>query len=134
MPPPPTWEQRIRSRWAERHALGRLPYWLLTRASWVLGLCAALFVLNAVLLNSAAKAYDVMIGITSPADPSVDPHWSAWLLSVAGWGAIPAFVGAMVGYLVTDQVQTHQAEPLEEVLRRLRELSQPPTPPPGGGA
>ncbi|GAA1107782.1 hypothetical protein [Kitasatospora arboriphila] len=45
---------------------------------------------------------------------------------------IPAFVGALVGYLVTDQVQTHQAEPMEEVLRRLRELSQPPAPPPGG--
>ncbi|MFE7558237.1 DUF6313 family protein [Kitasatospora sp. NPDC057500] len=131
VPPPPSPGQRLRSRWASRHALGRLPYWVLTRASWVLGLCAVLFGLNAILLEGhAAQAYEVMVGITSPAD--VRPQWCAWLLSVVGWGAIPAFVGAMAGYLVTAQIHTHQAEPLEEVVRRLRELSEPSTPPGAG--
>ncbi|MEU3559725.1 DUF6313 family protein [Kitasatospora sp. NPDC006786] len=105
---------------------------MLTRASWILALCAALFALNAVLLKRhAAEAYEVMVGITSPA--TVTPQWCAWPLSIVGWGAIPAFVGAMVGYLVTAQIQTHQAEPLDEVVRRLRALSEPPTPPPGFG-
>jgi hypothetical protein len=80
-------------------------------------------VVNAVLLDGhAATAYEVMVGITSPAN--VDPRWCAWLLSVCGRGAMPAFVGAMAGYLVTAQIQTHQAEPLEEVVRRLRELDE----------
>ncbi|MFE7190148.1 DUF6313 family protein [Kitasatospora sp. NPDC057541] len=106
-----------------------MPYWLLTRASWVLGLCAGLFALNGFLLGWA-QAYEVMVGLASPA--AVRPQWSAWLLSVTGWAAIPAFVGGMAGHLVTAQIQAHQALPLEEVLNSVRELAAPPPPPPGG--
>lgn len=101
----------------------------MTRASWVLILCVGLFLLNGALVGWA-KSYEVMVGITSPAD--VRPQWCAWLLSVAGWAGVPAFIGGMVGYLVTAQIQAHQALPMDEVLNRIRELSAPTPPPPGG--
>ncbi|WP_435652266.1 DUF6313 family protein [Kitasatospora purpeofusca] len=107
-----------------------MTFWLLTRASWVLGLCTGLFVLNGFLIGWA-RAYEVMVGLTSPAQVQ-QWQWCAWLLSVTGWAAIPAFVGGTAGYLVTAQIQAHQALPLEEVLTRVRELSAPPSPPPGG--
>ncbi|MFD5919604.1 DUF6313 family protein [Kitasatospora sp. NPDC058201] len=128
-PPAPSRARKLRDWWAQRHALGRLPYWLLTRASWVLALCVALFVLNG-FLTGWVNAYNVMVGITSPA--AVRPQWCAWLLAVTGWAAIPSFVGGMAGYLVTAQIQARQALPMEQVLDRVRELSMPAPPPPGG--
>lgn len=111
-----------------RYALGRLPYWLITRAALVLAVCAALFVANGVLIGWAC-AYEVLIGITSPA--RVDPQWAAWPLSVAGWAAIPAFVGGTAGYLITAQIQTHQSRDFDTVVAELRALIQPPAGPGG---
>ncbi|MFD9359893.1 DUF6313 family protein [Streptomyces sp. NPDC060031] len=97
----------------------------------MLGLCAGLFVLNG-FLTGWAQAYEVMVGLTSPTQVQ-QWQWCAWPLSLTGWAAIPAFVGGMAGYLVTAQIQAHQALPLEEVLNRVRELSAPPPPPGGSG-
>ncbi|MEV8413964.1 DUF6313 family protein [Streptomyces niveus] len=109
--------------------MGRLPFWLLTRAAVVLALCGALFAMNGMLLGWA-DAYDVLIGITSPAE--ADPQWAAWPLSVVGWAAIPAFVGGTVGYLVTVQIQAHQSRDFDAVMDELRAMIQPP-PGPGDG-
>lgn len=78
-------------------------------------------------------AYDVMIGITSPAD--VHPQWCAWPLSLTGWAAIPAITGATAGYVITQQIQAHHARELSDVLDELRRLAEQPGPPPpsGGG-
>lgn len=127
---------RAHAWWAGRTSLPQLPYWLLTRAASVLAACVALCVLNGV-LGGWTSAYEVLLGIRSPAD--ADPRWCAWLLSVVGWAAIPAFVGGTAGYLITAQIQAHQARPQDEVvaeLRRLAGLDQaPPTPaPPGSGS
>ncbi|GAA2656773.1 hypothetical protein GCM10010400_12390 [Streptomyces aculeolatus] len=73
-PPPPSIGQRAATWWARRHALGRMPFWLLTRAVWVLGPCTALFLLNGLLVGWVG-AYEVLVGIASPAD--VDPGWAA---------------------------------------------------------
>jgi hypothetical protein len=58
-----------------------MPFWLLTRAVWVIAPCAALFLLNGLLVGWA-DAYEVLAGITSPAD--VHPGWAAWPLSLTG--------------------------------------------------
>ena len=66
-PPPRGVGQQVATWWARRHALGRMPFWLLTRAVWVIAPCAALFLLNGLLVGWA-DAYEVLAGITSPAD------------------------------------------------------------------
>ncbi|WAU86398.1 DUF6313 family protein [Streptomyces sp. Qhu-G9] len=65
-----------------------------------------------------AAAYEVLTGITSPA--KADPQRMTWPLSLAGWAAIPALIGGTVGYLITVQIQTHQAR---EFLRYDRALA-----------
>ncbi|MFF7977018.1 hypothetical protein [Streptomyces sp. NPDC007905] len=57
---------RLRARWADRRALPRFGYWLLSRGAVVLAVCAALYVRNGFLIGWS-NAYDVLIGITSPA-------------------------------------------------------------------
>jgi hypothetical protein len=130
-PPPPRRRQRLRARWADRHALPRFGFWLLRRGAVVLAVCGGLYALNGFLIGWA-DAYNVMVGITSPAD--VRPQWCAWPLSLAGWAAIPAVVGAAAGYVITEQIQAHHARELSDVLGELRRLAEPPAPPSGGGS
>ncbi|MFE6808613.1 DUF6313 family protein [Streptomyces sp. NPDC057681] len=121
-PPPPGRWHRLRSRWAARHALPRFGFWLLSRGAVVLGTCGALYVLNGFLIGWA-NAYDVMTGITSPS--GVHPQWCAWPLSLTGWAAIPAVIGAAAGYVITEQIQDHHARELSDVVDELRRLAEP---------
>ncbi|WP_445517329.1 DUF6313 family protein [Streptomyces sp. NEAU-174] len=96
----------------------------------VLTVCAATFIVNGV-LTGWASAYEILIGIKSPAE--VDPQWATWPLSVIGWAAVPAFVGGAAGYLITSQIQSHQSRDFDAVIAELRALIEAPTNP-GGGA
>jgi hypothetical protein len=129
-PPPPSRRQRLRAWWADRHALPRFGFWLLSRGAAVLTACLVLYVLNGLLIGWA-PAYEVMTGITSPA--AVRPQWCAWPLSVTGWAAIPAVIGAAAGYVITEQIQAHHARELGDVLDELRRLAEQPSPPPSSG-
>ncbi|MEE1812887.1 DUF6313 family protein [Streptomyces sp. BE133] len=127
---PPRRRQRLRARWADRHALPRFGFWLLSRGAVVLAVCGVLYVLNGFLIGWA-NAYDVMLGITSPA--GVRPQWCAWPLSLIGWAVMPAIVGAAAGYVITEQINAHHARDLGDVLSELRSLAAPPSPPPASG-
>ncbi|MEU6655958.1 DUF6313 family protein [Streptomyces sp. NPDC046900] len=129
-PPPPGRRQRLRARWADRHALPRFSYWLVSRGVAVLVMCGALYVLNGCLIGWA-NAYDVMTGITSPS--TVRSQWCAWPLSLTGWAAIPAIIGAAAGYLITEQIQAHHAREMSDVLHELRRLAEQPASPPQSG-
>ncbi|MFJ8768891.1 DUF6313 family protein [Streptomyces clavifer] len=99
-----------------------------------MAVCVVLYVLNGFLIGWVST-YEVLLGIQSPA--KVKSQWCAWLLSIAGWAAIPAFVGGTAGYLITAQIQAHHARELESVLDELRRLSSsttssPPPEPEGG--
>jgi hypothetical protein len=59
------------------------------------------------------RAYDVSIGITSPADTGVPAL--AWPLSVAGWLLVPGIAGAVAGYVVSDAIKVRRSKPLEDV-------------------
>lgn len=96
----------------------------------MLAVCAGLYVLNGFMIGWA-DAYDVMTGITSPA--AVRIPWCAWPLSVTGWAAIPAVIGAAAGYVITEQIQAHRTRELSDVLDELRRLAEPSGPPPSSG-
>ncbi|MGW2103691.1 DUF6313 family protein [Streptomyces olivaceoviridis] len=81
-----------------------------------------MYVLNGFLIGWA-NAYDVMIGITSP--KAVHPQWCAWLLSLTGWAAIPAVIGAAAGYVITEQIRDHHSRELSNVVDELRRLAEP---------
>lgn len=89
-----------------------------------------LYLLNGFLIGWAG-AYELLIGITSPA--AVHPQWCAWPLSLAGWAAIPAVVGAAAGYVITEQIQAHRSRELRDVINELRRLAERPGPPATSG-
>ncbi|MGW3353273.1 DUF6313 family protein [Nonomuraea rubra] len=107
-------------------ALSKTRYWLLTRALWVALVFIVVFVVDGVLIGWAT-AYEVLIGIKSPADAGSAPV--TWLVSIVGWLAIPAFVGGTVGYLVTRQIEARRrrstADVVEDLRRRARDNRRP---------
>lgn len=94
-------------------------------------MCGALYVVNGFLIGWV-NAYTVLTGITSPS--AVRIQWCAWPLSLIGWAAIPAIIGAAAGYVITEQIQAHHARELSDVLDELRRLAEPPGPPPPPGS
>ncbi|GAA2615960.1 hypothetical protein GCM10010304_81710 [Streptomyces roseoviolaceus] len=128
-PPPPGLRRRVSRWWRSRDALSRLHRWLLLRAVPLLVAFLVLYAVNGVLFGWT-DAYNVLIGIDSPGN--VSPQWLAWLLSIAGWAAVPALVGGAVGYAVSHQIQAHRTRELAEILDELRRHSTPPTNSDGG--
>ena len=97
-------------------------HWLLLRAlPGLLALCA-LFIVDGT-VDGWVGAYNLLVGIDSPGDAKT--KWCAWLLSVAGWAAVPAFIGGFVGYLVTQQIDSHRQQDVEVILSELRRASLP---------
>ncbi|MET9067774.1 DUF6313 family protein [Streptosporangium sandarakinum] len=123
-PPPrlPLWA-RYRRRLRSLAALSKTRYWLLTRAFWLMLAFFAVFVIDALLIGWST-AYEVMIGIKSPAE--VAAPLASWPVSLMGWLAIPAFVGGTAGYLVTRQIDARRTRSEAEVVAELRRRAQPP--------
>ncbi|WP_371598599.1 DUF6313 family protein [Streptomyces sp. NBC_00564] len=116
-PPSPRLTTRLRHWWDSREALPRTQRWLIRGSPLILA-CAVLFVVNGFLIGWV-NAYNVLLGITSPAD--VRPSWSAWPLSLAGWALLPALIGGVVGYVVTAQIDSHRTRDLAEILGQLHD-------------
>lgn len=122
-PPPPTLRERLQLWWDSRDALPRMQRWLALRAAPVVLLTATLYSLNGALVGWAT-AYEVLVGITSPAE--VQPQWCAWPLSLAGWAVLPALIGGLVGYVVAAQIESHRSRELAEILADLHQRAEPP--------
>ncbi|MFG1711036.1 DUF6313 family protein [Nonomuraea sp. M3C6] len=108
---------RGRRRLRSLAGLNRPRYWLVTRAVWVLLAVAILFALDGCLIGWSV-AYEVLIGIKSPAEVGYAPV--SWAVSLVGWLIVPAFVGGLVGYLVTRQIDARRTESEADVLQDLR--------------
>jgi len=117
LPPPPHEPVRhLLRRWRlsqERHH--GLRYWAQTRGLPLLLAYVALFVANGFAIGWR-RAYDVSIGITSPAGSRVPVL--AWFLSVAGWLLVPAVVGGVAGYVVSDGITSRRTRSAEEIFAR----------------
>ncbi|MDN3354199.1 DUF6313 family protein [Actinomadura sp. DC4] len=117
LPPPPRepYRHSLR-RW--RLSLERyhgLRYWALTRGLPLLMTYVGLFVASGFAIGWR-RAYDVSIGITSPAGSRVPVL--AWFLSVAGWLLVPAVVGGIAGYVVSDAITSRRTGSAEEIFTR----------------
>ncbi|MEV6131993.1 DUF6313 family protein [Streptomyces violaceusniger] len=123
-PPPDTFWERLRDAKRSLARLNRPLYWLVTRGSLWLGVFVALYLFGGVLLGWA-RAYEVLIGITSPA--ATPAPLMGWILSLVGWLMVPAFVGGVTGYLVNRQVDRRRVDSEEDFERRIRhQLGLPP--------
>lgn len=114
LPPPPAEPYRhfVRRWWRSQGRYHGLRYWLPTRGFPILLIYAVLFVANGIAIGWR-HAYDVSIGIASPADFRLPVL--AWFLSVAGWLLVPAVVGGIAGYVVSDAITSRRTRSPEEI-------------------
>jgi hypothetical protein len=134
-PPPPadTLRERLRDWKRSLSRFNKLAHWMVTRGLWWFLGFVVLYTVSGSLIGWA-RAYEVLVGITSPAATSFPVL--GWLLSLTGWLAVPALVGATAGYLVGRQVDERRAKLLTDLMREMQAQGQappPPPPPPAGG-
>jgi hypothetical protein len=106
----------VRRWWRSRGKHPPLRYWLLFRGIPALVAFAALFAANGFVIGWR-NAYDVMLAITSPAATS--NRVLAWLLSFTGWLVGPAVAGAVVGYMITTEIEGRRRKPFKELFREV---------------
>ena len=106
----------VRRWWRSRGQHPPLRYWLLFRGIPALVAFAALFAANGFVIGWR-NAYDVMLAITSPAATS--NRVLAWLLSFTGWLVGPAVAGAVVGYMITTEIEGRRRKPFKELFREV---------------
>ncbi|MGN9915845.1 DUF6313 family protein [Micromonospora palomenae] len=73
-----------------------------------------LFVLNGLIIGWQT-AYDVNIGITSPAVTALPAL--AWPLSIAGWLVAPGIAGAVAGYVVSSSIRSRRRRRIDNLFR-----------------
>ncbi|MEU5864436.1 MULTISPECIES: DUF6313 family protein [unclassified Nonomuraea] len=115
VPPPP--RERIRHRlrrwWLSLGAHHGVRYWMWTRGLPIMVAVGALFGANGLVIGWRT-AYDVTLGITSPADTALPVL--AWFLSIVGWLLVPAAVGGVAGFMVSHAITSRRTRPAEELL------------------
>lgn len=100
--------------------------WALTRGLVLAILTGALFVPNG-FLNGWRIAYEVLLGITSPAETQV--VWAAWILSGYGWLVAPAVIGGIAGHIIADRIADRATSIdswVAEAKSRRDEINHPP--------
>lgn len=131
-PPCPPDDSR-RERWRDGiralSLLNRAPHWLVTRASWWLTGFVALYVVGGAVLGWRA-AYEVLVGLTAPGQTRNAVY--AYVLCLAGWLVVPAFIGGAAGYLLSQQIDARRRLTEAELQDDLSHPA-PPAPASSGG-
>jgi hypothetical protein len=98
--------------------------WLLTHGWWLIGGAVLIYLVSGFCIGFPV-AYNVMIGVTSPADVRSP---IAWLLSAVGWLVIPAIIGGAAGARIASQAEQLRSKDSE--MFEPRPTHAPPTHPP----
>ncbi|WP_141754371.1 DUF6313 family protein [Streptomyces agglomeratus] len=119
-PPPPdeTWKERLQFWWEiNKASTNKLRYWLFFRAWWVILIIAGLYLANGFLIGFG-DTWEILV---SPSSEKEEYPALAWPLSVVGWLIVPALVGGISGYVVTQQTDRRRARPLKQLMQDLEE-------------
>ena len=103
----------VRRRYRSRFRHRGMRYWLPYRGLPIIAFYVILYCMNGLVIGWG-NAYDVTLGITSPAgthQPAL-----AWVLSLAGWLLVPGIAGAVAGYIVTTQIEGSRQTPFSDLL------------------
>jgi hypothetical protein len=101
----------LRRWWRSRGHQHNLRYWLLFRGLPVMVALTVLYIVTGLVVGWR-DAYDVSLGIESPAETSAPVL--AWFLSVAGWLVMPGVAGAVAGYVVSDSIGSRRSRSLSD--------------------
>lgn len=94
--------ERIRRWWRSLAQYTGLRFWLVSRGLFLFAVAGVVY-LAAGWTVGWRMAYEIAVGITSPASVGSSSWPSvvlAWVVSLAGWLAVPGIAGAVAGYVV----------------------------------
>ncbi|MFF1629195.1 DUF6313 family protein [Streptomyces sp. NPDC058272] len=121
-PPGDSRRERFRDGVRALSLLNRAPHWLVTRASWWLTGFLALYLVGGAVLGWQA-AYEVLVGLTSPGQTRHTVY--AYVLCLAGWLVVPAFIGGTAGYFLNQQIDARRLLTEAELLDHMRNPAPP---------
>ncbi|GGT58565.1 hypothetical protein GCM10010271_72560 [Streptomyces kurssanovii] len=99
-------------------ALDKFPHWLVVEGSIIIGIFVACYSVAWGLLGWS-DAWDLLVGRATPRNAPYP--WLSWPLSVLGWLAVPAFIGGVVGYLVTSHIDDRRVVSDEDFVKKVAE-------------
>ncbi|MEU1050633.1 DUF6313 family protein [Streptomyces sp. NPDC005897] len=97
-------------------SLGNFLHWLIHHGLIVICIIGGWYCIAWGLLGWS-DAWDLLVGRATPRNAPYP--WLSWPLSVVGWLAVPAFVGAVVGYWVTSRVEDRRTATEEDFINRI---------------
>ena len=99
-----------------KHARGTLSVWF-GRVGWMLAAGTGLLLVLSGLVVGWEATGEVLIGVTSPAAEYLTPLAAVmrWAVALVGWLAVPALMGAVVGYAVSQQAKSVRGRTLDEI-------------------
>jgi hypothetical protein len=103
---------------AERRvaALNKFPNWLVRRG-WIVPAVVGVWYVAAWAILGWSDAWDVLVGRATPRNGRYP--WVEWPLSVLGWILVPAFIGAVTGYLLNADIEKRRHATEEEIDKRI---------------
>lgn len=121
VPQPPSAAVLSRQKEIGRGSRGPFAMWF-WRGGWGVFLTLAVVVaIGAITLGPALSA-EILIGVESPHVASAGA-WTAivrWTVALTGWLAVPAVVGAVVGYFVGAAMSSYRSRTLDEIASEQR--------------
>jgi hypothetical protein len=105
---------QLRRRWRSRGRHTNLTFWLLYRGMPIVAGLLVVYTVSGFAVGWTT-AYEVMLGITSPADTSVPAV--AWVLSVSGWLVAPTVAGAVAGFVIGAQIKSRRRASVDDLFR-----------------
>jgi len=81
--------------------LGKIGFWLVRKARWMLGGIAVLFLLNLIWGPGWPDTWEILVGRKSAAGAPLPG--ASWPLSIVGWVVVPAFIGGVAAFVIAEQ-------------------------------
>ncbi|MEH0513415.1 DUF6313 family protein [Streptomyces sp. B21-079] len=113
-------------REAKKARTDRFRYWLYFKSwKWIFAVFVAYMVTSWEI--GFVNAWEILVGRVSA--KSAAWPWASWPLSIFGWLLVPAFIGGVAGYVVTEQITSRRTDSPAEATAELADQSQWPEPP-----
>ncbi|MFF3406714.1 DUF6313 family protein [Streptomyces sp. NPDC002742] len=99
--------------------LGKIGFWLVRKAWWVLCVIVVLFIINLIWGPGWPDTWEILVGRKTAVGAPL-PGLS-WPLSIVGWAVVPAFIGGVAAFVIAEQAgKRRSGKPAREEALNMR--------------